>query len=278
MSASPSGSLKYEATSSVSVRPASILRAGIEPDGTGARLGGSTVTRTRCVALRPPGSVPVTVTVAVSGATPIMVRMLPDIDTETTAGAAVAAPYVSTSPSGSLKYGATSSVSVRPRLKFRAGIEPEGAGARLGVSTATPTRCVALRPPGSVAVTVTVAVPSATPLSVSALPDTLADTTAAFDVVAAYPSASPSGSLKYEARSSVAVRPTSMLRAGIEPEGAGARLGVCTVTETFCVALRPSRSVAVTTTAAVPSATPTMVRMLPDIDTETTVGDDVAAA
>ena len=276
LSASPSGSLKYSATSKLTDRPASRFWAGIEPTGAGARLD-VTVTFTLCVALRPSGSVAVTVTVTVPRAPATMVRLLRDIDTETTPASEDVAAYSSASPSGSLKYRATSSRLVRPGLMFWAGIEPACAGARLGTSTVTSTLCVALRPSGSVALTVTVAVPSATPVSVSVLPDIDTDTAWAFDVVAAYRSTSPSGSLKYEATSSVAVLPTSTLRAGIEPAGAGARLDF-TVTSALCVPVRPPGSVAVTVTVAVPSATATMVRLLPDIDTETTPTFDEVAA
>ena len=45
-----------------------------------------------------------------------------------------------------------------------------------------------------------------------------------------------------------------------------------------CVPVRPPGSVAVTVTVVSPPSTPTMVRLLPDIDAETTVGEDVAAA
>ena len=66
----------------------------------------------------------------------------------------------------------------------------------LAALTVTATPCAAVRPPGSRAVTVTVAAPSATPVSVRALPEVAADTTAAFDVAAVYVSGSPSGSRK----------------------------------------------------------------------------------
>ena len=161
---------------------------------------------------------------------------------------------------------------------LRAGIEPTGTGASLGVCTVTPTVCVALRPSGSVAVTTAVAAPSATPTRVRRLPDIDTATTLGNAVATEYRRASPSGSLKYEATSSVTGRPTSRFWVGTAPTSTGARFDVCTVTPTLCVALRRSGSVAVTTTVAVPSATPTRVRLLPDIDTETTRGDDVAAA
>ena len=66
----------------------------------------------------------------------------------------------------------------------RAGIEPTGVGARFAVRTSTRTLCVTLRPPGSLAVTVTVAAPWATPVSVKVSPDTAAVTMAVFLEVA----------------------------------------------------------------------------------------------
>ena len=82
---------------------------------------------------------------------------------------------------------------------------PTASGARFGVCTVTATLCAAVRPPGSLAVTVTVAVPSATPTIVRMLPDIETDTTPAADVAAENPSASPSGSRKYDTTSSVTV-------------------------------------------------------------------------
>ena len=50
--------------------------------------------------------------------------------------------------------------------------------------TVTPNNWVALRPPGSAAVTVTVAVPAATDVTVTVLPETVVAATAGADEVA----------------------------------------------------------------------------------------------
>ena len=76
------------------------------------------------------------------------------------------------------------------------GIVPLACGGRLPCSTSTRTSCVTDAPPGSLAVTVTVAVPALTAEIVATLPATEAVATAASEVVAAYISASSSGSLK----------------------------------------------------------------------------------
>ena len=59
--------------------------------------------------------------------------------------------------------------------------------------TVTPIDCVALAPEGSRAVTVTVAVPAATGVSVTVLPDALARTTPVRLELGPYVNASPSG-------------------------------------------------------------------------------------
>ena len=70
--------------------------------------------------------------------------------------------------------------------------------------------------------------------------------------------------------------PTSIVRPSIEPSATGARLG--TVTVNSCVAVRPSVSVAVTDTVAVPFATAVTVSASPDTATPaTSVADDSAA-
>ena len=135
-----------------------------------------------------------------------------------------------------------------------AGIVPTACGARPGRSTVTVTICEADRPPGSRAVTVKVELPAATAPMVIVLPDTETAATAGFDDVAAYSSASPSGSLKYDAAFTVAVSPAAMVRAGIVPTACGARLGRCTVTVMLCEADRPPGSRAVTVTVALPAA------------------------
>ena len=49
-----------------------------------------------------------------------------------------------------------------PSVRVWSGIAPTERGARLAIATATANVWLALKPPGSVAVTVTVAVPAAT--------------------------------------------------------------------------------------------------------------------
>ncbi|MDE2782426.1 MAG: hypothetical protein OXK77_05685 [Gemmatimonadota bacterium] len=84
--------------------------------------------------------------------------------------------------------------------------------------------CRADDPPGSRAVTVTFAVPSATPDRVTVLFTKVEVTTPASDVSTAYVSMSPSGSLKYPDTSSVSAPPTRTLRSAIAPSATGARL------------------------------------------------------
>ena len=144
----------------------------------------------------------------------------------------------------------------------------------MAASTVTSALCVALRPSGSVAVTVTVAVPAAAAVSVRLLPEMLAASTAASLDSAVYDSSSPSGSLKKVATSTVSVWPTVIVCAGIAPTASGAWLAASTVTSALCVAVRPSGSVAVTVTVAVPGVTAVIVRLLPASETVSTAGAD----
>ena len=84
-------------------------------------------------------------------------------------------------------------------------MESVATGPRLG--TATVKLWVAVRPSGSVAVTVTTASPSerGVRISVASLPETASATTLASDTAAAQISGSPSGSEKWSVRSSVSV-------------------------------------------------------------------------
>ena len=129
VSASPSGSLKKAATSTVADWPAVIVCGGIAPTASGARFAASTVTSALCVAVRPSGSVAVTVTVAVPAATAATVRLLPDRATDTTASSDDVAVYVRVPPSGSRKNGVTSTVTDCPAVMTWAGIEPTATGA-----------------------------------------------------------------------------------------------------------------------------------------------------
>ena len=143
----------------------------------------ATVTAIDCVALRPPGSRAVTVTVAVPAATGASVAVLPETETLTMLVRLERAVYVSRSPSGSVKYRATfTDAALPPTVSVCAGIEPMARGGWLvppSSSTVTAMVCVALAPSGSRAVTVTVAVPAVTGASVTVLPDTEALTTPA---------------------------------------------------------------------------------------------------
>ena len=58
-----------------------------------------------------------------------------------------------------------------PASRVWVGIVPLASGARLVARTVTSARCLASRPPGSRAVTVTTAVPEAIPEIVTVLPD-----------------------------------------------------------------------------------------------------------
>ena len=104
------------------------------------------------------------------------------------------ASYVSSSPSGSVKYGETSRDTELFSSTTMSPISPTASGAWLG--TVTSKVCVAVNSSGSRAVTVTIALPPATPLTATTLPDTDTATRDAFDDVAPYCSVSPSGSVK----------------------------------------------------------------------------------
>ena len=161
-----------------------IICAGIESPSCGAWLPGRMTTARSCVADRPPGSVAVTVTVALPAATPTTTTVASDAVTVTTAMSELAAVYVSASPSGSLKFSATCTVTSPPWSKVSSPSEPTATGGWLPASTVTLIDCVAVAPSGSRAVTVTVALPAATPVIVTVLPATEAVATPASEVVA----------------------------------------------------------------------------------------------
>ena len=79
--------MKYCPRLTVAVLPACTVCAGMLPLGCGARLG--TVTRKLCVAVSPPGSRAVTVTVAVPALTPVTVSVPEETDTLATLDADV---------------------------------------------------------------------------------------------------------------------------------------------------------------------------------------------
>ena len=159
------------------------------------------VARTRTVkelsALRPPASRAATVTVAVPCATATMWIVSPGAATPAMAATPLSeetAPWMSASPSGSMKYPDTSTRAVSATANLRSGIAPEATGARFG--TVTSKRSAAARPSGSRAVIATVDVPGATETMRIVLPETPASATSSADDLASKESTSPSGSRK----------------------------------------------------------------------------------
>ena len=100
---------------------------------------------------------------------------------------------------------------------------PTASGPRLG--TLASNACRADRPPGSVAVTATVAVPRETPRTVTPPPPTAAATMPGSADVAVKFSGSPSGSLKYPATFTVMESPNATCWSGIAPTGCGGWFG-----------------------------------------------------
>ena len=161
------------------------VRFEIVPSASGERLGTSAVNC--CVALRPPGSVAVTVMVAVPCETALMVSVAPDMLAVTRLVFDDETEYSrSSSGSGSenedatlkLADGDVTSVNVRFEIVPTAtGELLVGCGTTVELFTVTSKRCSALRLPGSVAVTVMVAVPCEAALMVSVPPSMLVVTT-----------------------------------------------------------------------------------------------------
>ena len=203
-SESPSGSAKWAATSISVPSPTNTLRSSIAPTVAGARFG--TVTPKSCAADRPQGSRAVTVTVRLPLARPPRVSVLPDKATATRVASDEAAEYWSESRSGSAKYGATSSTAALSTSSSLSPIVPTATGARFG--TVTPKLCPASRPSGSRAATVTVALPTAVPVTVTVLPERASVARVASDEAAEYSRSSPSGSAKYAARSNTSTLST----------------------------------------------------------------------
>ena len=95
-------------------------------------------------------------------------------------------------------------------------------------STVKDTVVSANNPPGSVAVTVSVAEPATQLDAYTMSPATATVATVVFELEAVYVKESPSGSLKYGDTSTVAASPTRTVRAGIVPTRCGARFGTMT--------------------------------------------------
>ena len=132
---------------------------------------GTTVTATSCAAVRPPGSLAVNISVVVPAATPEIDIVRPDTEARATRGFEDAAWKLSAPPSGSSKNEDTATETVSPEARLTAGIEPVATGARFG-RTVTPVLCVAASPPGSRAVSVRIALPEDTAVTVTTVPET----------------------------------------------------------------------------------------------------------
>ena len=144
--------------------------------------------------------------------------------------------------------------------------------------TVTANAWVTERPPGSVAVTPTMAAPGATPTTVTVEPstDTVATVVSSLSTVKA--SSSPSGSLKLPDTSRVRVSPTAMVACGISSTTTGGLFTPTTLTVAVWVADSPPGSVAVSVIVVSPSAKATTVIIVPDIEAVTTVVSPETAA
>ena len=160
------------------------------------------------MAERSPGSVAVTVTVALPAATPVTVTSAPETLTVATVSSEEAAVYVSSSPSGSLKLPDTSTVTESPGATPWSAIVSTASGLWLTTATVTSNIWVAERSPGSVAVTPTIAAPGPTPTTVTIEPSTVTVATVVSSLAAVKARLSPSGSAKLVATSRVMVSPT----------------------------------------------------------------------
>ena len=219
-------------------------------------------------ALVPPlSSVAVTVIVAAPQATPRRVSRVPDTDTVPTPVSSEAAATVNGSPSGSVT--ATSTVAVAPFAT----------GRLFTITSKVRSADVAFDAPlASVAATVTVVPPRATPVLVSSFPDTDTVSTPVSPEDAVTVCASP-------ASASVTVivvePPGNTVRFTIAPT-AGRLFDAATVARNVTgveIAFEaPLPSVAVTVIVASPVDTPVSVSVFPDTDTPTTpVSDDFAS-
>ena len=267
-SESSSGSANRDEGSTVANPLVFSFRAGKVPTATGARLG--TVTVNVCVAASPSASMAVIVNVAFPLWVASITRVAPERESVTATVSEAAAAKPRGSPSGSLKWGETSSSTVSPTWTIRSGMEPTGTGGWL--RTVKSNSCVAFRPSTSIAVTVTAAPPLATATTVMIVPATETPATAPSETDARNARGSPSGSLKCGARSSSTASPASSVRGEIAPFASGARLG--TVTAIACVAARPSVSVAATVTDVSPFVIAVTVRTAPATETALTPGSE----
>ena len=215
VSGSSSGSANAPDTSTDAATPLEASGSpGSVPTGTGARFG--TVSSNVCSARRPPGSSAVTVTSTVPGHTADTRTDEPVADAVATNASDDLASNVSGSSSGSANAPDTATDRTPPARNVTAGKRPTGTGARFG--TVASNVCVACNPPGSSAVTVTVAVPPETGVTDTSEPDTDTVATAVADDVASYVSRSSSGSRNaLDTSTDVAPASTRSDRAGAGP-------------------------------------------------------------
>ena len=268
---SPSGSLKCAASATVADSPEWRLRRGIVPATTGGRLG--TTTSKLCEARSSPGSVAVTVTTALPRARAATASVLPETDARATRASETTAEYASTSPSGSAKKGATSTVAVRPTSIRRSRRVLVTVGDRL--ATATAKSCAALSPSVSVAVTLTFTLPGASARRVRRPSDRSSATRNGLELVALQARGSPSGSLKKFARATTPDSPTARLRPLIVAVATGGRLG--TVIVKACATLSPAESLAVTVALALPLARADTTSVLPATAARATPASETVA-
>ena len=154
------------------------------------------------------------------------------------------------------------------------GMESDSTGARF--ATVTPTVIETDAPPGSVAVTASVAAPAPTATTARVSADTEADATAPSETSTAKPSVSPSGSLKWSDRSMKTESDGTSSRAGMESATTGGRFG--TATTKFCVAESPPGSRAVTVISLVPRPMAASVSVPPETVAVATAGSWVSTA
>ena len=212
--------------------------------------------------------------VALPPATPVTVTTLPDTSAVARVGSDEVAAWSSASPSGSEKWSSISTSNDLPASTARSLIVPTATGAWFG--TVTEKLCATSSPPGSRAVTVTVVLPTAIPVTVTILPDTAAVARVVSDETAVYVSVSPSGSAKYTAASNTSKLSTNTSPSGIVSAITGAWF--VTFTAKLWVAARPSGSRAVTVTIASPAARPVTLSALPDTVTVAVAGAPELAA
>ena len=256
---SPSGSELSEPSSVTVVR--SFTRWSSPASAVGARFG--TVTLIVLLWLALDGSVAVTVTSAVPGDSPVIVTPLEPVVTLATLAFVVVAVYVSGSQSGSVH-----ATSVFSWVNTDWAPIPLQSGRRFGTVTLIVLLWLALD--GSVAVTVTSAVPGDSPVIVTPLELVVTLATLAFVVVAVYVSGSQSASVHATSVFSWVNTDWAPI-----PLQSGRRFGTVTLIVLLWLAL--DGSVAVTVTSAVPGDSPAIVTPLEPVVTLATLAFVVVA-